>query len=87
MALGAQITPRLDAQFTLQHVAGVTPSPFAPPNKVEDYTLFHVNAGYDVTDSVQAFLRVENLFDEDYETAGGFNTPGRAAYVGLRASF
>ncbi len=88
LGLGARITPRLDAQVMLQHVAGVTPSPFAPPiNKVKDYTLFHVNAAYDVTDRVQAFLRVENLFDEDYETAGGFNTPGRAAYVGLRASF
>ena len=88
VGLGAQITPRLDAQFTVQHVAGVTPSPFAPPaNKVKDYTLVYVHAGYDVTDSVQAVLRVENLFDEDYETAGGFNTPGRSAYVGLRASF
>jgi vitamin B12 transporter len=88
LGLGAAITPRLDAQFTLQHVAGITPSPFAPPNnKVQDYTLFHVNASYDVTDRVQAFIRVENLFDEDYETAGGFNTPGRAAYAGLRASF
>jgi vitamin B12 transporter len=56
-------------------------------NKVGDYTLFHINATYAVTDSVDAFLRVENLFDEDYETAGGFNTAGRAAYAGLRASF
>lgn len=88
LGLGAQITPRLNAQFTVQHIAGITPSPFAPPvNKVGDYTLFHVNADYDVSDSVQAFVRVENLFNEDYETAGGFNTPGRAAYAGLRASF
>lgn len=88
LGLGAQIAPRLMAQFTLQHVADVEPSVFAPPvNKVGDYTLFHVNAAYDLTDSVQAFVRVENLFDEDYETAGGFNASGRAAYAGLRASF
>jgi vitamin B12 transporter len=88
IALATQITPRLDAQFTLQHVADTEPSEFAPTmNKVGDYTLFHINATYAVTDSVDAFLRVENLFDEDYETAGGFNTAGRAAYAGLRASF
>ncbi|MFB9148372.1 TonB-dependent receptor plug domain-containing protein [Roseovarius ramblicola] len=88
IALATQITPDLDAQFTLQHVADSEPSEFAPAmNKVGDYTLFHVNATYAVTDSVDAFLRVENLFDEDYETAGGFNTAGRSAYAGLRASF
>ncbi|SEM97673.1 vitamin B12 transporter [Roseovarius tolerans] len=88
LGLRAQITPQFEAQFTLQHIAGVTPSTFAPtPNKVQDYTLVHINAAYQVTDNVDAFLRVENLFDEDYETAGGFNTSGRAAYVGLRASF
>jgi vitamin B12 transporter len=88
LGLGAQITPRLDAQFTVQHVADIEPSAFAPAvNKVDDYTLFHVNANYALTDRVTAFLRVENLFDEDYETAGGFNTSGRAGFVGLRASF
>ena len=88
LGLGAQIAPRLSAQFTVQHVAGVEPSVFAPPvNKVGDYTLFHVSAAYDVNETVQAFVRVENLMDEDYETAGGFNASGRAAYAGLRASF
>jgi len=88
LAVAAEITPRLDARFTLQHVADMEPSVFAPAvNKVGDFTLFHVNTTYAVTDSVDAFLRLENLFDEDYETAGGFNTPGRSAYAGLRASF
>jgi len=88
LGFGAAVTPRLDAQVTVQHIGGVTPSPFAPAgNKVGDHTLFHINATYRVTDTVDAFVRVENLFDEDYETAGGFNTPGRAAYAGLRASF
>jgi vitamin B12 transporter len=88
LGLGAQITDRLEAQFTVQHVADIEPSAFAPPvNKVGDYTLFHVNANFALTDTVTAFLRVENLFDEDYETAGGFNTSGRAGFVGLRASF
>ena len=88
LGLDAQITPRLSGQVTIQHIADITPSPFAPPtNKVGDHTLVHLNAAYALTDQVEAFLRVENLFDEDYETAGGFNQSGAAAYVGLRASF
>ncbi|MEQ8902661.1 MAG: TonB-dependent receptor [Roseovarius sp.] len=88
LGLEAQITPRLDGQVTIQRLSGITPSTFAPANNlVGAHTLVHVNGTYQVTDSVDAFLRVENLFDEDYETAGGFNTSGRAAYVGLRASF
>lgn len=88
IGLDAQITPRLSGQLTIQHFADITPSPFAPPvNKVGDYTLVHLNAAYALNDQLEAFLRVENLFDEDYETAGGFNTSGAAAYVGLRASF
>lgn len=88
LGLDAQITPRLSGQVTIQHVADITPSAFAPAvNKVGDYTLVHLNAAYALNDQLEAFLRVENLFDEDYETAGGFNTSGAAAYVGLRASF
>src|SRR6056297_1659686 len=88
LGLEAQITPRLDGQVTIQRLSGITPSTFAPANNlVGAHTLVHVNGTYQVTDSVDAFLRVENLFDEDYETAGGFNTSGRPAFVGLRASF
>ena len=28
--------------------------------------------------------RVENLLDEDYELASGYNTPGRGLYVSVR---
>lgn len=88
LGLDAQVSQNLSAQFTVQHIADIEPSGFAPAaNKVGDHTLVHVNTTYEVNDDVEAFLRVENLFDEDYETAGGFNTSGRAAYAGLRASF
>ena len=72
----------------MRFVGDVVPSAFAPAdNKVGDYTVVGLGLSYDVTDTAQAYLRVENLLDEDYETAGGFNTPGRSAYVGIRADF
>ncbi|KIT17559.1 TonB-dependent receptor plug domain-containing protein [Jannaschia aquimarina] len=80
--------PRLSGRVEVRHVADVEPSVFAPAdNKVGDYTLVGLGLGYDVRDGVAATLRVENLFDEDYETAGGFQQPGRAVFAGISASF
>ncbi len=81
-------TGGLSLGMDLRHVADVEPSPFAPAgNKVGDFTVVGANVSYDLTNTTQAYLRVENLFDEDYETAGGFNTPGRSAYFGIRGNF
>ena len=33
------------------------------------------------------FGRIENALDEDYEQVFTYGSPGRAAYVGVRASF
>lgn len=88
LGLEKQVSDRIAASATVTHVADVLPSPFAPANnKVGDYTLFDAGISYDVSDKTEAYLRVENLFDEDYETAGGFNAPDRSVYVGLRARF
>jgi len=40
-----------------------------------------------VTEEIELFGRVENIGDEHYELASGFNTPGRSAYLGARARF
>ncbi|MFX0544575.1 TonB-dependent receptor plug domain-containing protein [Roseovarius sp. S1116L3] len=86
MGLSSDFTDRLSGYVDLRHVADIVP--LDPANtKVDDYTLVGAGISYDVTDTAQLYLRIENLTDEDYETAGGFNQPGRAAYVGLRASF
>jgi vitamin B12 transporter len=52
-----------------------------------DYTVVGAEAAYQVNDTAEAYLRIENLFDEDYETSSGYGTSGRAAFVGLRAKF
>lgn len=88
LGLDADLGNGFNGTFEVQRVADVEASAFAPvDNKVGDYTLVNLGVSYDIMDRAQAYLRVENLLDEDYETAGGYNTPGRAAYFGLRASF
>jgi vitamin B12 transporter len=84
----AAFNDRLSGRLAVQHVADILPSPFAPAgNKVGDYTLVNVGLDFAVTKKATAYLRVDNLLNEDYETAGGYNMPGRAFAFGVRASF
>ena len=82
--LADRLTGSLDARMAFD----IEPSAFDPEeSKTGDYTVVDLGLAYAVTDRAEAYLRVENLLDEDYETAGGYNTADRAVYVGLRAAF
>nr|WP_321456685.1 TonB-dependent receptor [uncultured Cohaesibacter sp.] len=52
-----------------------------------DYTLVNVGADYKITDNVQIYGRVNNLFDEDYQEIAYYNTAGITGYLGLKANF
>ena len=59
----------------------------ANTTKLGGYELVTLRASLPVTDGIELFGRVENLADETYQTAAGYGTPGRSAYVGARARF
>lgn len=75
--------------FTIQHVADFTDSgPFpAGISPMSDYTVAHVSVSYDITDQTQAYVRVENIFDETYETIRNYSQPDRSIYLGVQAKF
>lgn len=52
-----------------------------------DYTLVNFNAQVKLTDSLNAFARIENLLGERYEQVFSFVSPGRSAVVGVEARF
>ena len=49
------------------------------------YTLIDLAGSFRVNKALDIFGRVQNLFDEKYEEAGGYGTPGLSAYFGIRA--
>lgn len=51
------------------------------------YALVNLAAGYRVMGNVEIFGRVENLLDKVYEDVYTYQTPGRALYAGVRATF
>ncbi len=48
------------------------------------YTLVNLSGSYALTERVEIFGRVENLFDRRYEEVWTYGNPGRAGYLGLR---
>src|SRR3546814_19009989 len=55
--------------------------------KLGGYVLVDVRASIPVIQGVELYGRIENLFDERYETAFRYGTPGRAAYGGIRLHY
>ena len=43
--------------------------------------------GGTLTDQIEVYGRVENLFEQTYQTTLGYGTLGRGAYVGVRARY
>ncbi len=54
---------------------------------LEDFQVLDLSVTYQWHDNLSLFGRVENSTDEDYQEVTGFNTAGRAFYVGMRFAF
>lgn len=52
--------------------------------QLDGYVVTDLRASYGVTDQLEIFGRVENLFDEEYETVYRYGQPGRAVFGGVR---
>ncbi|MEY8802040.1 TonB-dependent receptor plug domain-containing protein [Leisingera sp. XS_AS12] len=74
----------------MRHIAGNWDSQFfGSYSTVElpNYTTVDLSAQYELNSNVVLTGRITNLFDEEYADVWGYAKRGRAAYVGIRASF
>lgn len=51
---------------------------------LDSYILADIRASYGLTEALEIYGRVENLFDEQYETVFLYGQPGRAVFGGVR---
>jgi vitamin B12 transporter len=51
---------------------------------LDDYVLASLDVGWELSKGVEAYARVENVFNADYQDAFGYATPGRTVHAGLR---
>lgn len=55
--------------------------------ELDDYVLVDLRASYPVFAGIEVYGRIENLFNEHYQTVANYGTPGRSAYAGVRWAF
>jgi vitamin B12 transporter len=69
------------------HYAGDRYDDAGNVNRLKGYVTWDLRASYPLTDQVEVYGRVDNLFDERYQTVRNYGQLGRAAYGGVRARF
>jgi vitamin B12 transporter len=52
--------------------------------RLDSYVRVDLRASWSISDNLEVYGRVENLFDEAYQTAFNYGVPGRAGYAGVR---
>lgn len=66
---------------------GETFNDLANAVKVDAYTLVDLRASYPIDDHLEVYGRIENAFDEEYQTVLGYGTAGRGVFGGVRVRF
>jgi vitamin B12 transporter len=56
-------------------------------NRIKGAVFWDLRAAWPVNEQVEVYGRIENLFDEAYQTIRNYGQPGRTAYAGVRARF
>ncbi len=54
---------------------------------LDDYVVVDLSGSYRVTESMEVYARLQNLFDEEYEEIADFNNGGQAVFGGVRLVF
>ncbi|MEO1323102.1 MAG: TonB-dependent receptor [Pseudomonadota bacterium] len=61
--------------------------PNSATTSVDSWTRVDLAGSYDVSETVEVFARVENLFDEDYQQILTYGTPDLSGYLGIRLRY
>lgn len=58
----------------------------APLVRLDDYTLLNAKLTYKVTEQAEAYVKVQNGFDEDYQEVFGFRGQPLSVYAGMKVT-
>jgi vitamin B12 transporter len=85
LVLGVDWQPmdKVELNVTAKYVADVLDNDFPVNTPLDDYFLLGAKASYEFTPGWKAYVRGENLLDEDYQTVRGYGTAGASVYGGV----
>ncbi len=58
-----------------------------PVGTLDSYFVVNLSGSCKISDTVELSARIDNLFDNWYETVWSYATPGRSAYAGIKVTF
>ena len=82
LTFGVDLQPvdKVEVNVTVRYVADQFQSNFV---ELDDYVLLSAKASYEFTPGWKAYVRGENLLDEEYETIDSYGTAGLSVYGGV----
>jgi len=80
-SLQSSITQSLESTIQVSYSAD------SPNLSIKDYAIVNAAFSYALSESVLAYMRIENIFDQKYTVIEDFNTAPRSIYFGLTQSF
>lgn len=83
--VGIDLQPmdKVELNVTAKYVADTIDNDFPSFIALEDYVLLSAKASYEFTPGWKAYVRGDNLLDEDYQTVLGYGTAGLSVYGGI----
>ena len=84
VAVDWDVSPKLNVYFGLNYVG---PRFDINSDKLKEYYYADFVLSYDVTDNMEVYGKLENVFDYKYQEVRNYGTSGIAAYGGVKAKF
>lgn len=87
------VNDKLDLNINGQYIGKRSDAVFDPityqtvPVETGHYTVWNTVANYQFNSQFAGYLKVDNLFNKDYQVVEGYSTPERSVYAGIKATF
>ena len=79
-----QVSEPFSTNISVTHTGG---APDSGDQFIESWTRVDVRAAYKISDNIELYGRIDNLFDGNYQQVAGYGTPGISSFFGIRGSF
>ena len=83
----SQLSEKFSSLTSLRVARDIEDTVWPSNVKMPNYEVLDLSFTYDINGKSSAYLQVQNVADEKYETIKGYNTGGRQFFAGIRASF
>ena len=83
----SQLSEKFSSLTSLRVARDIEDTVWPSNVKMPNYEVLDLSFTYYINGKSSAYLQVQNVADEKYETIKGYNTGGRQFFAGIRASF